>query len=178
MLRKLIRHYKNSFTGLPRKIWMLAIILFVNRSGSMVLFFLALYLTKKLGFSVALAERLLSAYGAGAIAGSYLGGRLSDKIGYSRVQILSLFLGGMAYITALAWETALPIAINLFILAVLAESFRPANATNFVKYAPKNLRPRAFAVQRLAINLGIAVGPALGGFIALYNYDYLFWIDG
>lgn len=178
MLRRLIKHYKNSFQGLSKPVWLLALVLFINRSGSMVLFFLTLYLTRKLDFSVALAARMMSIYGVGALAGAYLGGWLSDRIGYSRVQMLSLFFTGIAYITVILWENIFPVAVNLFILAVLAEAFRPATSTAFAKNAPKKIRSRAFAVQRLAINLGVAIGPALGGFIARYNYNYLFWIDG
>src|SRR5439155_8437841 len=36
----------------------------------------------------------------------------------------------------------------------------------------------AFAVYRLAINLGMAIGPAVGGILATISFRYLFLADG
>jgi hypothetical protein len=69
----LILTYKRAFSGLPRNAWLLALVVFVNRSGSMVLFFLSLYLTSRKGFSVRETGQILSIYGAGALGGSYMG---------------------------------------------------------------------------------------------------------
>ena len=66
----------------------------------------------------------------------------------------------------------------LLILAIVAEAFRPANATAMAQVCPTNLRPRGFALLRLAVNLGFTLGPAIGGFLANINYSYIFWVDG
>lgn len=47
--------YHDAYAWLPRNAWLLSLVHFVNRSGSMVLFFLSLYLTRKLGFTLAQA---------------------------------------------------------------------------------------------------------------------------
>src|SRR5262249_17820364 len=44
--------------------------------------------------------------------------------------------------------------------------------------APTPLRRQAFALNRLAINLGMSVGPAAGGFLAAHSFQMLFWVDG
>jgi predicted MFS family arabinose efflux permease len=74
--------------------------------------------------------------------------------------------------------TLFGIGITFFLLAIAAESFRPANATAVAHTSPPAVRARAFALNRLAINLGITIGPALGGFLATISYHYLFWVDG
>jgi predicted MFS family arabinose efflux permease len=66
--------YKNAFGGLPKVVWLLSAIMFVNRSGTMVLPFLTLYLTQKLHFSVADAGIVMAFYGTGALFGTFLGG--------------------------------------------------------------------------------------------------------
>jgi len=67
MLLQLFKSYKESFSGLPRDAWLLSTVVFVNRSGSMVLFFLSLYLTQKMGFTISEAGEMVSLYGLGAL---------------------------------------------------------------------------------------------------------------
>ncbi len=178
LLKNLLKAYTASFAGLPGAAWLLSLVVLINRSGSMVLFFMSLYLTDELRFSVADAGNIISVYGFGYLAGSFLGGWLSDKWGTSRVQLLSLALSGVGYIAIRFLSDFYEIAIAIFLLAVVAEAFRPANATALANVAPPEKRARAFALNRLAINLGITIGPALGGFLATLDYHYLFWVDG
>jgi MFS family permease len=177
-VKKLILYYKASYSGLPKDAWMLAFVVLVNRSGSIVLFFMTLYLTKELGYSIAAAGRMISLYGIGSMAGGYLGGWLSDIIGTKRVQLFSLILSGIGFIILGYIKSPFIIAIALFIIAVLNESFRPANATAVGQVTPPELRARGFALNRMAINLGVTVGPAIGGFLAMHNYQLIFWMDG
>ena len=65
-----------------------------------------------------------------------------------------------------------------FILALINDSFRPANATAIAQYSKIENRTRSYSLNRLSINLGWAVGGAIGGFVAARNYHLLFWIDG
>ncbi|MEJ2083001.1 MAG: MFS transporter, partial [Acidobacteriota bacterium] len=74
MIQRVFRLYRSAFTGLPRDIWVIALVSFVNRSGTMVLPFLALYLTLMKGFTASEAGRLVGLYGIGAIFGAYAGG--------------------------------------------------------------------------------------------------------
>jgi len=178
MFQRFFIRYKQSFSGLPREAWHLSFIVFVNRSGTMVLFFLSLYLTRKLNYSIADAGRLISLYGLGALAGSLLGGWLSDKIGSARVQFLSLFFNGIGFIVLSFLYQPLWLGLALFVTAALGESFRPANSTALAEVCPPEKRSRGFALNRLAVNLGISVGPAVGGFLATVDYKFLFWVDG
>jgi predicted MFS family arabinose efflux permease len=144
----------------------------------MVLFFLSLYLTRQLDYSVSAAGRLLTLYGIGSLIGSYLGGYYSDKFGAIRVQIVSLVSAGIGYILLSRLDSVYAIASMLFVLAVLAEAFRPANSTAIAEACPPQLRPRGYALNSLAINLGITIGPAVGGVLAALRYQYIFWVDG
>ena len=65
-----------------------------------------------------------------------------------------------------------------FLLSMVNESFRPANSSAIAFYSQPENRTRSYSLNRLAINLGWAVGASLGGLIAAYNYELLFWIDG
>ena len=178
MLLQFFKSYKESFGGLPRDAWLLSTVVFVNRSGSMVLFFLSLYLTRKIGFSISEAGEMVSLYGLGALVGSYAGGWLSDRLGSIRTQMISLFFSSIGYILLGCTTGKFFIGLMLFLSALVAEALRPANSTAVSEACPPELRARGFALNRLAVNLGVSIGPALGGFLALYSYRWLFWIDG
>ena len=97
MLKNFIDNYINAYKGISPTIWFLSIVIFINRSGTMVLFFLSLYLTQKIGFSIPFAGKMLSVYGIGSLLGAYLGGWASDKIGAVRVQLTALAISGGLY---------------------------------------------------------------------------------
>jgi predicted MFS family arabinose efflux permease len=177
-LKKLFLYYKLAYSGLPKAAWMLAFVVLVNRSGSIILFFMTLYLTQEMDYSVAAAGRMISVYGIGAMVGAYSGGWLSDIIGTKKVQLLSLIFSGISFIILGYLKSPIVIAVSLFIIAVLNESFRPANATAVGQVTPPEMLPRGFALNRLAVNIGVTIGPAIGGFLALYDYTLLFWFEG
>ena len=177
MIRTVLRTYRRAFSGLPRDLWLLALVALVNRAGSMVLPFIALYLTQQRGFSVILAGRVLGLYGVGAIIGSYLGGWLTDRVGPTRCQQLSLVASGFGYLAFSMLRDLEAILVATLLLSVVVESFRPANMAGFAQRAPREMQARAFGLLRLAANLGMGIGPAVGGVLALYDYAWLFYLD-
>src|SRR4030042_1663805 len=94
MVKGIAQLYRRAYSGLPREAWFLFAVNLVNSSGAMVIFFLSLYLTRRLGFTPARAGQALSLYGLGSLAGAYLGGWFSDRVGSTTVQKLSLVLSG------------------------------------------------------------------------------------
>jgi MFS family permease len=170
--------YRDAFRGLSREIWLLSAVIFVNRCGAMVLTFLTLYLTQELGMSLAVAGQVLSVYGLGHLLGAWLGGWLCDRLGFLRIQLFSLALSGLGFL-AMEHAHTLPhiLAITLFV-ATTAEAFRPANSAALAALSPPHLRTRAVALNRMALNLGWGVGPAVGGWLATYDYAWLFRVDG
>ena len=178
MLRRLASAYKASFSGLPPAVWLLAFVSFVNRSGTMVMMFLALYLTQVKGWAVTDAGALLGIYGTGALAGAYLGGRLSDVITARRVMELSLLLTGAGFLLLGRLDDPAAITLAALFIGIVEPSLRPANATALADFSTPRDRARSFALNRLAVNLGMAFGPAVGGFLALIDYQWLFIVDG
>ena len=170
--------YKNAFNGLSKNTWYLSAVMLVNRSGTMVIPFMTIYCTQKLHFTLPQAGTVMALFGAGAIAGAYIGGRTTDKFGFYRQQLASLLLGGIMFLVTGFLHTFISLCIGTFILSVCNESFRPANAAAIAYYSKEENRTRSYSLNRLAINLGWAVGGALGGFLASINYHLLFWVDG
>lgn len=163
---------------LPRPVWIVAASQLVNRAGSMVLSFLVLYLTRERGFSPERAGLILFLYGAGSIVSAPLAGRLADRWGTVPLMRASLLCSGTTLLLyPLAHSTAAIVAVTIA-LAMLTESFRPAAMSFFAEMVEPARRKSAFAVYRLAINLGMAIGPAVGGVLATISFRYLFLADG
>ncbi|MBT8384280.1 MAG: MFS transporter, partial [Bacteroidia bacterium] len=179
MLNKTYRIYKDSFTGLSPEIWWLALITFINRAGTMVIPFLTLYLTKHLEFTLSEVGWVMSSFGIGSFLGSWLGGKLTDKIGYYKVMFWSLLLTGFLFI-ALQYVTSFwGFVVGVFITMTVADTFRPAIFVSLNAYSKPENQTRSLTLIRLAINLGFSFGPFLGGLIiAFISYRGLFWIDG
>ena len=177
MLSATINLYRNAYTGLNRRMWLLAVVMLINRAGTMVLPFMTLY-CKHIGYTTKQAGLVVAIYGIGAMVGAFIGGRISDRFGFYYTQFFALLFGGVLFMTLGQMPTYLSICICTFFLSMVNESFRPANATAIAHYSTVQNRTQAFSVVRLAINLGWGVGGALGGFLASINYHLLFWVDG
>lgn len=177
MLQATLQLYRNAYSGIPKPVWWLAMVMLVNRSGTMVIPFLTVYLTSS-GYTLSQAGFIMATFGVGAVLGGYLGGRLTDRFGFFWTQIGSLLFSGVLFIVLGYMEGLWQIALCVFALSSLGEAFRPANAAAIAVYSDENNRTRAYSLNRLAVNLGWAIGPAVGGILASINYHLLFWVDG
>ncbi|MHA6248966.1 MFS transporter [Pontibacter sp. CAU 1760] len=177
-MKRILLLYKNAFGGLSRPAWMLSVVMLINRSGSMVTPFLSLYVTDMLGYSLREAGIILSIYGLGSVCGAFLGGWLSDRFGHFWVQFVALTLGGTLYFLLLHLREFEYLAGGIFILSLVNDTLRPANASSIAFYARPENMTRAFSLNRMAINLGFSVGPAVGGMLAALSYRWLFIADG
>ena len=179
MLQRAFNKYIDNFRGFSREIWILTLITFINRAGTMVLPFLSKYLREDLDFSYNQVKWILISFGLGSIVGSWLGGKLSDKIGFYKIMIFSLMTSGIAFF-GLQFVTSFEgLLVAMFFIMVVADMFRPAMFVSLGAYAKPENRTRALTLVRLAINLGFAAGPALGGLLIMtVGYKGLFWVDG
>ena len=170
--------YKKAYGGLSSGTWWLSLVMLVNRMGTMVIPFMTIYLTQQFGVSIGKAGFVMSVFGLGAITGALIGGKLVDRIGYYYVQLAALSGGGIMFIVLGQMHSYNSICVTTFFLAMLNESFRPANTVAIAHYSKEENRTRSYSLNRLSINVGWAMGGALGGFLASINYHLLFWVDG
>lgn len=178
-MRKLINSYLGTFAGLSKEVWWLALVTFINRSGTMVIPFLSLYLTEDLDFSLDKVAWIMSAFGLGSVIGSWIGGKLTDKIGFYKVMTISLLTTGFLFIGLQYLKTFESLCIGIFITMLIADTFRPAIFVAMSAYSKPENKARSVTLIRLAINLGFSAGPAIGGLIIAHlSYSGLFWVDG
>ena len=163
---------------LPRGVWVLFATTLVNRAGTMVLPFLVLYLTRELHFTAGRAGFVLGLYGAGALISSALSGRLSDVLGPMKLIRDSLFVTGAIFFAFPFARSFAAVVIMTLALSIASEAVRPASMAVVADLVKPGQRKAAFALIRLAINLGMSVGPALGGYLATFSFRSIFLVNG
>lgn len=179
MLARTISLYQNAYSGLSKSAWLLSLVMLVNRSGTMVVPFMTIYLTQpSMGYSIGQAGIVMGIFGFGAVCGGFIGGRLTDRFGFQRIQWVTLAGGGLLFMVLGQMKSYPLICICTFLLSVVNEAFRPANSTAIAHYSREENRTRSYSLNRLAVNLGWAVGGAIGGILASIDYHLLFWVDG
>ena len=178
MLASVLHLYKNAFTGLNPSVWLLSLVQLINRSGTMVVPFMTMYMTQSQGVSITQAGFVLTCFGVGSILGALAGGKLTDKFGYYPVMLGTLTFGGFSFFVLGLLHDYTWICVMTFVLAMINEAFRPAGMTAIGAFSNAETRTRSSSLVRLSVNLGWAIGASIGGLIASYNYQYLFWVDG
>jgi predicted MFS family arabinose efflux permease len=174
----IIHLYKKAYSGLSPNSWYLSVVMLINRSGTMVVPFLSIYCINQLHFSVVQAGYIMALFGIGSIFGAFTGGKLTDRIGFYDLQVITLLSGGILFVVLGYQRTFLSLGIGTFILSFCNEAFRPANSTAIAHYSSPENKTRSYSLNRLAVNLGWAFGGGLGGYLASINYHLLFWVDG
>ncbi len=178
-MKKLYFNYLESFKGLSKEVWWLALITLINRAGTMVIPFLSLYLIEDLDFTLINVGWVMSAFGCGSVIGSWIGGKLTDQIGYYKVMLRSLITTGVLFIALQYLTTFYAFCMGIFIIMLVADMFRPAMFVALSAYSKPENKTRSVTLIRLAINLGFSAGPAVGGLIiTTMGYGELFWVDG
>lgn len=174
-MKSLFQIYINSYRGLSPAAWLLALVMLINRTGSMVIPFLGMYMSSELNFSKTQIGLVLGCFGLGSVCGSWLGGWLTDRFGSFKVQVFSQIAVIPLFLILPAFRTFESLALMIFLLTLVADIFRPANSVSVARYAkPENIT-RAYSLNRMAVNLGFSIGPALGGFLASISYNWIFY---
>lgn len=174
-MKLLFQIYINSYRGLSPAAWLLALVMLINRTGSMVIPFLGMYMSSELNFSKTQIGLVLGCFGLGSVCGSWLGGWLTDRFGSFKVQAFSQIAVIPLFLILPLFRTFESLALMIFILTLVADIFRPANSVSVARYAkPENIT-RAYSLNRMAVNLGFSIGPALGGFLASISYNWIFY---
>jgi MFS family permease len=167
---------REGIRSLPGPVWILCAGTFVNRFGSFVAVFLILYLRSR-GYSIAEAGLVVSFYGIGNVVAAGVGGWVADRFGRRNALALSMFSSAVTLLL-LSQAQSLPLIIVLTTLAgMTGEMYRPAAAALLTDLTLAGERIPAFALNRLAINLGFAAGPAVAGLLAERSFFLIFLGD-
>lgn len=179
MIKRFAKFYVDAFRGLSKEMWLLSLATLVNRAGTMVIPFLAIYMTKELGFTLTQVGWVMSFFGLGSLIGSYVGGKLTDFFSFHLIMVVSLFATGVGFIVLYQFKSFEGLCAAILVLMTIADSFRPAAFTAIDAYSKPENKVRSISLIRLFINLGYSIGPAIGGYL-MYQLGsmWLFYVDG
>jgi MFS family permease len=163
--------------GLHPTFWILWAGTLINRLGSVVLPFLAIYLTEDLAFTPAQAGAVAAANGLGAMIAGPLGGALADRFGRRPAMISGLVMGGAAMLLLGACHDPREVIAVAFVLGVTGELYRPAFFAAVADVVPPADRPRAYGLLYWVLNVGFAVALPVAGVVSVHSPRLLFFVD-
>ena len=179
MIGTLLKNYFKNFNQFSVEVKVLAITTFINRLGAMVVPFLSKYMFEELHFSYSQIGWVMVFFGVGSFIGTWISGKLSDKIGFYKVMVFSLFTSGLIFILLQFLTTFYSFCLGVLLLTTVSDMYRPAMLVSLDTYASKSERTKALSLVRSSVNLGFMFGPLIGGIIiTTLNYSFLFYIDG
>jgi MFS family permease len=167
-----------AYLTLPRVVYILCLGTLVQRSGMLVLLFLSMYIGTELHYGIQFAALVMGAYGLGAAVGMLVAGQLADSLGRRGVMMAAM-LGGAIVMLLLSQTIDRSWLVTLtFLMAAVVEMYRPAVSAMIADVVAVDRRAHAFGMMYIAINLGAAVGPVVGGLIIHYgSYPWLFYTN-
>lgn len=165
------------YRQLPATVHLLCVGSFINRVGSFVMLFLSIYISEELQLGADFASYCIGAFGCGSVISALIGGQLADQFGRRRTMLLALFGGAATLLVLSQVRTGWLFMVVLFLFAMVVDMYRPASTALIGDAVSDAQRPHAFGLLYLSFNLGFAVAPPLGGYLAGKSFQYLFWAD-
>ncbi|MFJ7407357.1 MULTISPECIES: MDR family MFS transporter [unclassified Lysinibacillus] len=162
---------------MPKSVWFLIIGMLVNTTGNSFLWPLnAIYMHDYLGKSLAMAGFILMLNSAAGVFGNLLGGFLFDRIGGYKSIMLGILLTVASLVGLTIWHGWPHYVWFLTVLGFSGGIVFPGMFALAGAAWPEGGR-KAFNAIYLAQNVGVAVGPALAGIVADYQFDYVFVVN-
>jgi MFS family permease len=175
---KQIEKAKDIYAEYPRSFWTLVLITFVDRVGGAMLFpFFALYLTKKFEIGMTEVGVLFAAFSFSSFVGSMLGGALTDRLGRKGIIIFGLIASSLSTLGMGFVNTYKVFFFMALFSGILSETSGPARQAMIADILPEEKRAQGFGIFRVAFNLSVVIGPAVGGLLAVRSYLALFVAD-
>jgi MFS family permease len=170
--------FRNIYEEYPRTFWTLIAITFIDRvGGAMIYPFIALYLTGKFGIGMTKVGVLFAAFSFSSFVGSMLGGALTDRFGRKGIIIFGLIASSLSTLLMGLVSTYVAFFLVALLVGILAETSGPARQAMIVDILPEEKRAQGFGIFRVAFNLSVVIGPAIGGLLAARSYLTLFIAD-
>lgn len=174
-MTSLVTQYEHLKGKYPSQFWLMFAGMLISTVGtSMVWPFMMIYITKHLGLSVTLAASLMSLNAFIGVLASFIAGPIVDRIGRKGVLVFSLFGNGVVYFLYSQATGIWGIGFLMALSGVFNPIYRLSSDAMMADLIPPKDRPDAYALMRMSHNLGIAVGPAIGGVVAATSYAIAF----
>ena len=162
----------------PRTFWTVIVITFVDRIGGSLLFpFFALYITSKFEVGMTEVGVLFAAFSASSFAGSAIGGALTDRFGRKGIIMFGLIASSFSTVAMGLIDSFQAFFFLALFVGILTDVAGPAHQAMIADILPEEKRADGYGILRVAFNLSVVIGPAIGGLLASRSYLLLFLSD-
>ena len=167
-LSTLLRNY-------PRQFWLIFIGMLVSTIGtSMIWPFLMIYVSKKLAVPLTQVASLMTINALTGLVFSLIAGPIIDRLGRKWIMVVSLIGNGLVYLLLARAESFASFALAEALLGAFNPLYRVGADAMLADLIPAEKRSSAYALIRMSGNTGVAIGPAIGGFVAVHSYTVAF----
>ncbi|MBI5082765.1 MAG: MFS transporter [Chloroflexi bacterium] len=162
----------------PKTFWTLTLVTFIDRLGGALLFpFFALYITNRFKVGMTQVGILFAVFSFSSFVGIFLGGALTDRLGRRSMLIFSLISTSVSSVLMGLVDSFQMFILLALVVGVFNEAGGPAHQAMVADLLPEEKRAEGYGIIRVAFNLSVTIGPAIGGFLAARSYLSLFIAD-
>ncbi len=170
--------FRSTYREYPNQFWILVFGTFIDRLGGALLFpFFTLYLTQKFGIGMTQVGFIFGTFAVSSFFGSMIGGALSDKIGRKSMLLFGLVMSAVSSLLMGVIDILALFFIVTLIVGILSDVGGPAQQAIVADLLPEQQRAEGYGILRITVNLAVAIGPVIGGFLATQSYMLLFVSD-
>ena len=174
-----VARWRQAVRGYPTQFWLMFLgMLLATLGASMIWPYLLIYAAERLQAPLTQVSALFTINAAFGLLAAVLAGPVVDTWGRKGVLVVSLLGAGGVYLAlgwaARWWQFALLVAF----WGLFTPLYRVGGDAMLADLVAPERRPEAYALLRMANNLGVAVGPAIGGFLATTSYHLAFYAAG
>lgn len=174
---QMIFRIKRNLQQYPQQFWLIAFgMLFGTIGTSMIWPFLMIYVSEKLNVGLAVVASLVTINAITNLVFSFVAGPVTDKLGRKWVMVISLAGNGLCYLF-LSFATSLSaFAILMALRGVFNPLYQVGTDAMVADIIQPEKRAEGYSVLRMSNNLGVAIGPAIGGFVTSASYSVAFYL--
>ncbi len=177
-LRGQIQRVTSVVSEYPRPFWTLVVATFIDHLGGALLFpFFSLYITRRFNVGMTEVGILFAMFSISSFVGGALGGALTDRIGRKGMLIFSLLATSLSSLIMGFVGSIQAFYLLALLTGIFTDSGGPARQAMVADLLPESKRAQGYGIIRVAFNLSVAIGPAIGGFMATRSYLILFIAD-
>ena len=161
----------------PRQFWLLFWGLLISTLGaSMIWPFLMIYVSERLALPLGQVTGLMTLNAAMGLIFAFIAGPATDRLGRKWVMVISLAINGLGYLVMSHAASFATFAVLMSISGAVNPLYRVGADAMMADLIPPEKRMDAYSLLRMSNNVGVAMGPALGGVIAAVSYSTAFYI--
>ncbi len=173
----MIDRLKRNIQQYPNQFWLMSFGMLIGTIGtSMIWPFLMIYVSEKLDVGLAVVASLVTINAVTNLLFSFVAGPLTDRLGRKWVMVISLAGNGICYIL-MSFATSLPeFAILMGLRGVFNPLYQVGSDAMMADMVAPQRRAEGYSILRMSNNLGVAIGPAIGGFVTSASYSVAFFL--